>query len=169
MTLNKDLQVIGKELTKLVNQIEKLAAALGKGEKPKAKSVKTAPKSKAVSKRTPTKGGKTTDTDKVLAIINRSKKGVDTATLMKKTGFPEKSPQHAEQDIQAGKNHKSCKRNLCRCEVKMDQGRDDSDGLKNRSIIDDPNQSPYCRGGCQTKRLSKEPIFRNGRNPAGNH
>ena len=90
MTLNKDLQVIGKELTKLVNQIEKLATALGKAEKPKAKSVKTAPKSKAVSKKTPTKGGKTTDTDKVLAIINRSKKGVDTATLMKKTGFDQK-------------------------------------------------------------------------------
>ena len=31
-----------------------------------------------------------TDTDKVLAIINRSKKGVDTATLMKKTGFNQK-------------------------------------------------------------------------------
>ena len=90
MTINKDLQVIGKELTKLVNQIEKLATALGKAEKPKAKSVKTAPKSKAVSKKTPTKGGKTTDTDKVLAIINRSKKGVDTATLMKKTGFDQK-------------------------------------------------------------------------------
>ena len=90
MTINKDLQVIGKELTKLVNQIEKLATALGKAEKPKAKSVKTAPKSKAVSKKTPTKGGKTTDTDKVLAIINRSKKGVDTATLMKKTGFNQK-------------------------------------------------------------------------------
>ena len=90
MTWNKDLQVIGKELTKLVNQIEKLATALGKAEKPKAKSVKTAPKSKAVSKKTPTKGGKTTDTDKVLAIINRSKKGVDTATLMKKTGFDQK-------------------------------------------------------------------------------
>ena len=90
MTINKDLQVIGKELTKLVNQIEKLATALGKAEKPKAKSVKTAPKSKAVSKKTPTKVGKTTDTDKVLAIINRSKKGVDTATLMKKTGFDQK-------------------------------------------------------------------------------
>ena len=67
-----------------------MAAALAKAEKPKAKSVKTAPKSKAVGKKTPTKGGKTTDTDKVLAIINRSKKGVDTATLMKKTGFDQK-------------------------------------------------------------------------------
>ena len=90
MTITKDLQTVGKELTKLVNQIEKLAVALGKEEKPKAKSVKTKPKAKAVSKKAPAKGGKKTDTDKVLAIINRSKKGVDTATLMKKTGFNQK-------------------------------------------------------------------------------
>jgi ElaB/YqjD/DUF883 family membrane-anchored ribosome-binding protein len=88
MTINKDLQAISKELTKLVKQIEKLAAALGKAEKPKAISVKT--KAKAVTKKAPAKGGKKTDTDKVLAIINRSKKGVDTATLMKKTGFDQK-------------------------------------------------------------------------------
>ena len=88
MTINKDLQAISKELTKLVKQIEKLAASLRKAEKPKAKSVKT--KAKAVSKKVSTKGGKKTDTDKVLAIINRSKKGVDTATLMKKTGFDQK-------------------------------------------------------------------------------
>jgi ElaB/YqjD/DUF883 family membrane-anchored ribosome-binding protein len=88
MTINKDLQAISKELTKLVKQIEKLAAALGKAEKPKTISVKT--KAKAVTKKAPAKGGKKTDTDKVLAIINRSKKGVDTATLMKKTGFDQK-------------------------------------------------------------------------------
>ena len=36
------------------------------------------------------RGGKKTDTDEVHAIINRSKKGVDTAALMKKTGFDQK-------------------------------------------------------------------------------
>ncbi len=91
MTITKDLQAISKELTKLVKQTEKLAAALEKAEKPKAKSVKTKTKVKAViSKKAPAKGGKKTDTDKVLAIINRSKKGVDTAALMKKTGFDQK-------------------------------------------------------------------------------
>ena len=74
----------------MVNQIEKMAADLGKAEKPKAKSVKTKPKAKAVSKKAPAKRGKKTDTDKVLAIINRSKKGVDTAALVKKTGFNQK-------------------------------------------------------------------------------
>ena len=81
MTLTKDLQAISKELTKLANQTEKLAAELGKAKKPAPKSV---------TKKTPAKGGKITDTDKLLAIINRSKKGVDTATLMKKTGFDQK-------------------------------------------------------------------------------
>jgi pantothenate kinase len=91
MTITKDLQAISKELTKLVKQTEKLAAALEKAEKPKAKSVKTKTKAKTViTKKAPAKGGKKTDTDKLLAVINRSKKGVDTATLMKKTGFDQK-------------------------------------------------------------------------------
>ena len=90
MTITRDLQAIRKELTKLVKQTEKLAAALGKTGKPKAKSVKTKTKAKAVTKKAPAKGAKLTDTDKVLAIINRSKKGVDTAALMKKTGFNQK-------------------------------------------------------------------------------
>ena len=90
MTLTKDLQAVSKELTKLVKQIEKLAAELGKAEKPAAKSVKPKTKAKAVTKKAPAKGGKKTDTDKLLAVINRFKKGVDTATLMKKTGFNQK-------------------------------------------------------------------------------
>ena len=81
MTMTKDLQAISKELTKLANQTEKMAAELEKAEKPKAKSV---------TKKAPVKAAKKTDTDKLLAIINRSKKGVDTATLMKKTGFDQK-------------------------------------------------------------------------------
>jgi predicted Rossmann fold nucleotide-binding protein DprA/Smf involved in DNA uptake len=91
MTVIKDLQAISKELTKLAKQTEKLTAALEKAEKPKAKSVTTKTKAKAdITKKAPAKGGKKTDTDKLLAIINRSKKGVDTATLMKRTGFDQK-------------------------------------------------------------------------------
>ena len=91
MTITKDLQAIGKELTKLAKQTEKMGAALDKAEKPKTKSVTTKTKAKAViTKKAPAKGGKKTDTDKLLAIINRSKKGINTATLMKKTGFDQK-------------------------------------------------------------------------------
>ena len=90
MTITKDLQAISKELTKLVKQTEKLTVAFKKAEKSSVKSVKSKTKAKAVAKKAPTKGGKKTDTDKLLAIISRSKKGVDTATLMKKTGFDQK-------------------------------------------------------------------------------
>jgi DNA replicative helicase MCM subunit Mcm2 (Cdc46/Mcm family) len=91
MTLTKDLQAVSKELMKLVKQTEKLAAVLEKAKKPKANSVKPKAKAKSViTKKAPVKAAKKTDTDKVLEIINRSKKGVDTATLMKKTGFDQK-------------------------------------------------------------------------------
>jgi predicted Rossmann fold nucleotide-binding protein DprA/Smf involved in DNA uptake len=90
MTMTKDLQAISKELMKLANQTEKLAAELVKAKKPAARSVKPKTKAKAVTKKAPVKAAKKTDTDKLLAVINRSKKGVDTATLMKKTGFNQK-------------------------------------------------------------------------------
>ena len=91
MTLTKDLKAISKELTKLANQTEKLAAEFAKAEKPKARSVQPKTKARAViTKKAPVKAAKITDTDKLLAIINRSKKGVDTAALMKKTGFNQK-------------------------------------------------------------------------------
>jgi len=90
MTITKDLQAISTKLAKLSEKTEKLAAALEKMEKPKAKPVKAKTKPKAALKKAPKKTAKKTDTDKVLAIVNRSKKGVDTATLMKKTGFNQK-------------------------------------------------------------------------------
>ena len=94
MTLTKDLQAISKELKKMAKQTEKLAVALGKVEKPQAKSVSTKTKAKAVTKKAHAKAAKKTDTDKVLAIINRHKKGDDTAALMKKTGFNQKKVQN---------------------------------------------------------------------------
>jgi predicted Rossmann fold nucleotide-binding protein DprA/Smf involved in DNA uptake len=84
------VQAIRNKLTKLAEQAEKLAAQLGKMEKPKAKSVTKKTKAKAYTKKALGKVAKKTDTDKVLEIINRSKKGVDTATLMKETGFDQK-------------------------------------------------------------------------------
>ena len=56
----------------------------------KAKAVKATPAKKAPKAPAKKKAAKVTATDQVLNIINRSKKGVDTATLMKKTGFDQK-------------------------------------------------------------------------------
>jgi demethoxyubiquinone hydroxylase (CLK1/Coq7/Cat5 family) len=75
-------------LKALTRQTDKLIKAVGKFEKDKAAKRKNAkkPAGKAPAK----KAKKLTDTDKVLNIIRRSKKGVDVATLKKKTGFDEK-------------------------------------------------------------------------------
>ena len=53
----------------------------------RAKAVKAKPAKKAPATK---KAATVTATDQVLKIINRSKKGVNTATLMKKTGFDQK-------------------------------------------------------------------------------
>ncbi len=93
--LKKDLQSLQKEIKALEKKMDKLIAAAGKSEKPKvakkatekpvkAKTTKKAPAKKAPAKKKP---AQSTATDQVLKIITRSKKGVDAATLMNKTGF----------------------------------------------------------------------------------
>jgi len=103
--LKKDLQAVTRELKALTKKTERLMKAADKLEKaqaakkpkPRAKA-KAKPARKAVAKKTTArkkapakkKATKTTATDKVLQIINRSKRGVDVPALMKKTGFDEK-------------------------------------------------------------------------------
>jgi len=79
--LKKDLQALNKELNAVSKKVEKLIVAVSKAEKPKATKAK--PVKKVVAKKT----GKLSVADTVLAIIKRSKKGVDSATLKKKTGI----------------------------------------------------------------------------------
>jgi len=98
--LNKNIQVLGKTLDRLLKTVEK-------GEKPKAKPTKKAPAKKAPAKKAPAKkapakkapakkapakkkAAQPTATDKILKIIRGSKKGVDAPTLVKKTGFNQK-------------------------------------------------------------------------------
>ena len=99
--LKKNLQTVNRELKALAKKVDKIVVAVDKLEKskvakkPKAKVVKRKPAKKTVAKKVAVKklaARKTTKTviDTVLAIIGRSKKGVNTATLMKKTGFNER-------------------------------------------------------------------------------
>jgi hypothetical protein len=108
--LKRDLESVVKNLKLLTQKTQKISRELAKLEKaaakPKAKPAKKkavvkrkpvakrkpAAKKKAVAKRkTVAKkrpaAKKVTATDKVLSIISRSKKGVNTASLKKKTGF----------------------------------------------------------------------------------
>jgi nicotinamide mononucleotide adenylyltransferase len=104
--LKKNLQTVNRELKTLAKKVDKIVVVVGKLEKakvakkPKAKAAKKKPVRKTVAKKVAVKkravkkvaAKKTTKTviDTVLAIIRRSKKGVNTAALMKKTGFSEK-------------------------------------------------------------------------------
>ena len=76
-------------LIKAVEKFEKQKAA----KKPKARTkAKAKPVKKVAAKKHATKKAATpTATDQVLGIIKRSKKGVDVPTLMKKTGFGERT------------------------------------------------------------------------------
>ena len=83
MTVTKrDLQSLQRQIKALEKKMEKLIAAAQKSEKPRA--AKKAPARKAPVTR---KTAQPTATDQVLNIIKRSKKGVNAATLMTKTGF----------------------------------------------------------------------------------
>ena len=96
--LKKDLQTLQREIKALGRKMEKLIKEFDKGKKAKVtkkvtakparlKTIKKAPAKKAPAKK---KTAQPTATDKVLGIINGSKNGVNTATLMKKTGFTQK-------------------------------------------------------------------------------
>lgn len=88
MTVKNDLQAVNKELKALTKKVEKMIVAVGKIEKPKPakKAVKAKPAKKAVAK----KKRQVTDTDTVLGIINRTKKGVGVAAIKNKTGFKDR-------------------------------------------------------------------------------
>ena len=94
MTIKTELAAVQQKLTTIKLKVDKLIATVEKSEtKPikaqKAKAVKAKP-TKAPKAPAKKKAVTVTATDQVLKIINRLKKGADTATLMKKTGFDQK-------------------------------------------------------------------------------
>ncbi len=90
-SLNKDVKALGKTIDKLIKEFDKgKKATVSKkatAKPARLKTTKKAPAKKALSKKRP---AKLTATDQVLKIIKGSKRGVNTATLMKKTGFNQK-------------------------------------------------------------------------------
>ena len=95
--LEKFLKVLSDGMRTLAQGVEGLAVKVDELAKAQSTQPKPPPRkrTKATPKRAPKKSPKSTAkqgtaTDAVLAIIKRSKKGVDMATLKKKTGFDEK-------------------------------------------------------------------------------
>ena len=87
MIYKKDLLAISKDLKKISQKTDRLILDFGKIEKQKVKPTKARAAKKVLAKR---KTAKLTATDQVLRIIVRRKRGIDTPTLMHKTGFDEK-------------------------------------------------------------------------------
>jgi putative endonuclease len=89
--LKKDLQAVKKEINVLIKKTESLLKAVEKLDKPKAKPAKTkAPKKAPAKKAAVSKAAPVTTADTVLEIINGSEEGVNTESLMKKTGYNQK-------------------------------------------------------------------------------
>ena len=82
--LKKDLKTVAKDLKRLTQKTDKMIKRLEKLEKAQAAKK---PKAKAVRKTTAKKPTRVSASGTVLAIVKRSRKGIDTATLEKKTGF----------------------------------------------------------------------------------
>jgi len=93
MTIKKDLQNLKKEIKALGTQMEKLIKEFDKSQKlGAAKKAPLKTTKRATTKKVPAKkrSPRLTATDRVLKFISQSKKGVNAATLMKKTGFDDK-------------------------------------------------------------------------------
>ena len=82
--LKKDLKTVAKDLKRLTQKADKMIKQLEKLDKAQAAKK---PKAKAVKKVVVKKRAKLSASGTVLATIKRSRKGVDKASLIKKTGF----------------------------------------------------------------------------------
>jgi len=82
--VKKNLKAVAQDLKKLTQKTEKMIKRVGRLEK--AQTAKK-PKAKAVKKAPAKKPARLSASGTVLAIVKRSRKGIDTATLEKKTGF----------------------------------------------------------------------------------
>jgi hypothetical protein len=82
--LKKDLKAVAKDLKKLTQKTDKMVTQL---ERLSTVQAGKKPKAKAVRKPVATRPAKVSAGASVLAIIKRSRKGIDIATLRKKTGL----------------------------------------------------------------------------------
>ena len=86
--VKRELKKVAVELKRAAKDVEKLAGKL-------ATPTKAKPVKKAVGKKLSGKGAKKiTAADKVFAIINRSRKGVNMSSIKQKTGYDDKKVQN---------------------------------------------------------------------------
>jgi len=89
-TVADGMKTMAVSIESLAEKLDMLAKAQY-GEKLKRRKKSPArPRKKTAQKAAPKKGKTTTAADTVFRVVKRSRKGVDTATLMEKTGFNQK-------------------------------------------------------------------------------
>jgi hypothetical protein len=104
MAMEKEIKALQKDIKDIQKKIDNFIKAIGTGEKAEA------PKVKAKIGPAKKKATKVTATDRVLKIINSSKNGINTATLMKKTGFNQKKVTNIlQRTFKAGKIKRAAK------------------------------------------------------------
>ncbi|MBW2608806.1 MAG: hypothetical protein JRC68_00480 [Deltaproteobacteria bacterium] len=119
-TMKKDLQSVVKELKSLTKKTERLAKKLDKlATAPKKAKAKPGVKAKKAKKKVVKRKAvvrkakkRAPASDTVMKIIQRSKKGVRTATLQTKTGFKEKKIRDIIYRLKAQGKIKSAKTGL---------------------------------------------------------
>jgi hypothetical protein len=102
--LKKDLGAVSKSLNQLRKKTEQMAKRIEKLEKKrptKKPKVKRKVKAKASKRGVVKKAAKASAIGTILDIITKSKKGVNTATLKKKTGFESKRIWNAINSLKA--------------------------------------------------------------------
>ena len=87
MTIKNDLLALSKEMKILRQKTQGLISDIEKIEKQKLKPTRARATKNVLAKK---KAAKLTATGQVLRIIMKRKRGIDTHTLMKRTGFDEK-------------------------------------------------------------------------------
>jgi len=113
--LKKDLQRVKSEIKSLTKKVDRLIKEANKLEKAAKAKKKAAPKKKAAKKavKKPMRKKKSASAiDTVYSFINRTKKGVNTATLMKKSGFDQKKIYNIIYKLKSQKKIKSDKKGV---------------------------------------------------------
>ena len=132
--LKKEVQALLKSLKSLTKQTEKMAKKIDKPtkakpkkaktkkakvKKAKAKKVKRAVKKKArparkkvVRKKVAAKAVKVPASDVVYKLVKRNKKGIDTASLIKRTGYKEKKIRDIIYRLKKQRKIKSAKKGI---------------------------------------------------------
>ena len=105
--LSDGMKSLAKGVEAIAERVDALAKEQTAQASPVRTSTKTAAKKTVAKKALPARGKASSATDQVYQIIRRSQKGVNTATLKKKTGFNDKKIHNVIYRLKKGRKIRS--------------------------------------------------------------